>query len=107
LLKITIEKSLGQYGKQGLPFAHQRVILAERMANNKTIAYVERKGSENGASMLRRFSRRIRDMGIVRKTKDSRFHERALSPLKMKEKALRRIEKTQEIERMRKLGKIK
>lgn len=77
------------------------------MANNKTITLITRKGTENSASMLRRFSRRMRDMGIVRKIKDQRYHERVLSPLKQKEQALRRIEKTKEIEQMRKLGKVK
>ncbi len=77
------------------------------MSNNKVITNITRKGSENSASMLRRFSRRMRDMGIVRKIKAQRFHERSLSPLKQKEQALRRIEKSKEIERMKKLGKIK
>jgi ribosomal protein S21 len=77
------------------------------MVNNKTIAYVERKGSENGANVLRRFSRKIRDMGIVRKVKGQRFHERSLSPLKTKEQALRRIEKQKEIEYLRKMGKMR
>jgi ribosomal protein S21 len=76
-------------------------------SNNKTIAFVQKKGSENGASLLRRFSRKMRDMGIVRKIKDGRFYERSLSPLKTKEQALRRIEKIQEIEHLRKLGKLK
>jgi hypothetical protein len=77
------------------------------MSNNKTITHIKRKGTENSASLLRRFSRRMRDMGIVRKIKAQRFHERELSPLKMKEQALRRMEKSKEIERLKKLGKIK
>ncbi|MFT5360024.1 MAG: ribosomal protein S21 [Candidatus Paceibacteria bacterium] len=82
-------------------------ILAKLMSNNKIITNIQRKGTENSASLLRRFSRRMRDMGIVRKIKDQRFHERGLSPLKMKEQALRRMEKSKEIERLKKLGKIK
>jgi len=77
------------------------------MAKNKTIAAFIRKGTENSASVLRRFSRRMRDMGLVRQIKGDRFHERELSPLKMKEQALRRIELTKETERLKKLGKIK
>jgi ribosomal protein S21 len=82
-------------------------ILAKLMSNKKIITNIQRKGTENGASLLRRFSRRMRDMGIVRKIKAQRFHERELSPLKMKEQALRRMEKSKEIERLKKLGKIK
>ncbi|NCS99976.1 30S ribosomal protein S21 [Candidatus Parcubacteria bacterium] len=77
------------------------------MSNNKTITLIERKGSENGAGMLRRFSRRLRDMGVVREIKDRRYHSRALSPLKMKEQALRRIEKIKEIDHLKKMGKMK
>ena len=77
------------------------------MSNNKTITHIKRKGTENSASLLRRFSRRMRDMGIVRKIKAQRFHERELSPLKMEEQALRRMEKSKEIERLKKLGKMK
>jgi len=88
-----------------LPRLKRYDTLARLMSNNKTITNITRKGSENSASMLRRFSRRMRDMGIVRKIKDQRFHERAMSPLKQKEQALRRIEKSKEIERLKKLGK--
>ncbi len=77
------------------------------MSKNKTITNIVRKGTENGASVLRRFSKRMRDMGIVREIKDQRYHSRLLSPLKMKEQALRRIEKIKEVELLKKLGKMK
>ena len=56
--------------------------------------------------MLRRFSRRVNDTGMVRKLKSERFFERPASALAKKQKALRRLKRREEFTRLYKLGKI-
>ena len=73
----------------------------------KTIIEVRKNPNENNASVLRRFSRRIQESSIIQKVKSSRYNERKKSKLKVKKSALRRMVRRKEIEKFRKLGKIK
>lgn len=73
----------------------------------KTIVEVRKNTNENSASVLRRFSRRIQESGVIQKVKGSRYSERKESKFKIKRNALRRIERRAAIERLRKLGKIR
>jgi ribosomal protein S21 len=73
----------------------------------KTVIVVNKNPNENNNSVLRRFSRRIQESGIVRKVKGARYNLRAESKLKAKKSALKRLEKRKEIEKLRKLGKMK
>jgi len=68
---------------------------------------VKKNPNENNASVLRRFSRRIQESNIIQKVKGSRYNERKESKLKIKKSALKRIGKRKDIEKLRKLGKIK
>ena len=72
----------------------------------KTVIEIRRSGTENNASVLRRFSRRVQESGIIHKVKNSRYNERKESKLKIKKSALKRIEKRLEIERLRKMGRL-
>ncbi len=72
----------------------------------KTVIEVRKNPNENNASVLRRFSRRIQESGIIRKVKGSRYNERKESKLKIKKSALKRMARRQEIERLKKLGKM-
>ena len=74
------------------------------MAN--TVIEVKKNPNENNSSVLRRFSRRIQESGIIRRVKSSRYNERKESKLKVKKSALKRIERRKEIEKLKKLGKI-
>jgi len=74
------------------------------MAN--TVIEVKKNPNENNASILRRFSRRIQESGIIHKMKSSRYNERKESKLKIKKSALKRMSRRREIEVLRKLGKI-
>jgi len=74
------------------------------MAN--TVIEVRKNPNENNSSVLRRFSRRIQESGIIRKVKGSRFSVRKESKLKMKKSALKRMSRRLEIEKLRKLGKM-
>ena len=73
----------------------------------KTIIEVRKNPNENNASVLRRFSRRIQESSIIQKVKGNRYNERKESKLKVKKSALKRIVRRREIEKLRKLGKIK
>lgn len=73
----------------------------------KTVIEVKKNSNENNASVLRRFSRRIQESGIIHKVKSSRYNERKESKLKVKKSALKRMGRRKEIEKLRKLGKIK
>jgi ribosomal protein S21 len=73
----------------------------------RTVVEVKRNQNENNASVLRRFSRRVQESSIIPKVKNSRYSERKESKLKIKKSALRNLARRKEIERLRKLGKIK
>lgn len=75
------------------------------MAKNTNIQ-VTKNQNENGLSLLRRFSRRMQESGIIQKVKGKRYSERAESKLSVKNRALKRIAKRKEMERLRKLGKL-
>lgn len=72
----------------------------------KTVIEVRKNPNENNASVLRRFSRRVQESGIIRRVKGSRYNERKESRIKVKKSALRRIGRRLEIEKLKKLGKI-
>ena len=68
---------------------------------------LKKNSNENNASVLRRFSRRIQESGIIQKVKKGRYNERKESKLKVKKSTLNRLGRRKEIEKLRKLGKIK
>jgi ribosomal protein S21 len=72
----------------------------------KTVIEVKKNSNENNSSILRRFSRRIQESGIIRKVKGARYNLRKESKLKVKKSALKRIDRRKEIEKLRKLGKM-
>jgi len=67
---------------------------------------VKSKGNEPSTSLLRRFSRRVQNSGIIHKVKKVRYQNRKISDFKKKTKALHKIKKRKEIDRAVKLGKI-
>jgi ribosomal protein S21 len=75
------------------------------MAN--TVIEVKKNPNESNTSVLRRFSRRIQESNIIQKVKGGRYNVRKESKLKVKKSALKRMEKRKEIEKLRKLGKIR
>ncbi|MBI2627431.1 30S ribosomal protein S21 [Candidatus Nomurabacteria bacterium] len=74
------------------------------MAN--TVIEVRKNPNENNSSVLRRFSRKIQESGIIRKVKGTRYNIRKESKLKVKNSALKRMARRQEIEQLKKLGKM-
>ena len=72
----------------------------------KTVIAVRKNPNENNSSVLRRFSRRIQESGIIRKVKSARYNIRKESKLKVKKSALKRMARRKEIEKLKKLGKM-
>jgi len=73
----------------------------------KTVIEIKKNPKESNPSVLRRFSRKIQESGIIQKVKSGRYNERAESKLKVKKGTLKRLERRKEIEKLRKLGKIR
>lgn len=67
---------------------------------------VEANNSENGISLIRRFSRRVIESGILPKAKSNKARKRPLSKFLKKQKALKSLSKKAEYEKLEKLGKI-
>jgi len=67
---------------------------------------VSKTASESNASLLRKFSKRLQSSGVLKHARKRRFANRAESKFKRKARALKRIQKTKEVERLKKLGKI-
>jgi ribosomal protein S21 len=73
----------------------------------KVVIEVKKNPNENNAGVLRRFSRKVQESNIIQKVKKNRYNERKESKLKTKKATLKRIIRRSEIEKLRKLGKIK
>ena len=73
----------------------------------KAVIEVKKNPNENNASVLRRFSRRIQESGIIRNVKGNRYNLRKESKLKAKKGALKKMQRRKEIEKLKKLGKMK
>jgi len=73
----------------------------------KALIQVEKKSGENSVSLMRRFSRKAKDSGLIRKVRSLRYAERQLSDFVLKKNALKRIKNREEREHLQKMGKIK
>ncbi len=73
----------------------------------KIVIAVKKNPNENNSSILRRFTRKMQESGIVRKVKKDRYNVREESKLKKKRSAIKRMGRRKEIEKLKKLGKMK
>lgn len=73
----------------------------------KIVLEVKKNLNENNPSVLRRFSRKVQEFGFIPKVKKNRYNEREESKLKKKKNTLRKIIRRTEIEKLKRLGKIK
>ena len=62
---------------------------------------------ETSQGLIRRFSRRMKQSGILLQARKNRFRKRAKSHQMKKKAALRKEELKKEYERLEKLGKVK
>ena len=67
---------------------------------------VTRKDNEGTDNLLRRFSRRVRESGVLLQAQKVRFYQRKKNRRKMREEAQRKSEITAERDRLIKLGEI-
>ncbi len=67
---------------------------------------IKRKTKESSQNLIRRFSKRMRQSGILLRVRKARFHKRLLSPQAKKRAALRREQLKKEYERLSKLGEL-
>ena len=72
----------------------------------KTLIEIHKNPNENNASILRRFSRKVLESGIIRKVKADRYNVRKESKVKVKKSTLKKMGRRKEVERLRKLGKM-
>lgn len=72
-----------------------------------TVIEVKKNANESNMNLVRRFSRKVQDSGIIQKVKSKRYNDRAESKVKIKQGALKKINKKKEYERLFKLGKAK
>lgn len=66
---------------------------------------IKKQERETNLSLVRRFTKRVKESGILRSAKKSMFMARKQSPAKQKSSALRRIVKQKEYEKLFKLGR--
>ena len=67
---------------------------------------VKKTKNDNNLSLLRKFSRKVKVSGVLRRKRSLRYFERKLSDYRKKMNALMRIQKRKEYERLEKLGLI-
>ncbi len=67
---------------------------------------VRRRDGETTGAMLRRFTRRVQQSGILIRARKERFYQSKLTKRAVRERALRRIKATKERSRLEKLGKL-
>lgn len=67
---------------------------------------VEKNQGESSMAVLRRFSKKVQEARLLKKIKAERYYSRKQSKLNTKLSALKRQSKREEIERLKKLGKM-
>jgi ribosomal protein S21 len=70
-----------------------------------TVIEVKKNTNESNMNLVRRFSRKVQETGIIQKVKSKRYNERALSKLKTKQATLKRLARRKNHEKLLKLGK--
>jgi hypothetical protein len=68
---------------------------------------IKKEGRETSQNLIRRFSRRMKQSGILLRARKARFKEREKSKQMKKRSALRREELKKEYEKLEKLGEKK
>jgi hypothetical protein len=76
------------------------------MAINKTNVNITKNGSENSMMMLKRFSGKMKEFGIIPRVKSTKYFNRKDSPLRMKKAKLIKLEGEKIYNFKKKMGKI-
>ena len=67
---------------------------------------VTKKNNENDMSIIRRFTKRVRNAGVLPRVRSIRYNNRVVSKDIRKKETLKKISKREEIKRLIKLGKL-
>ena len=67
---------------------------------------VKKKEKETAESLIRRFSRRVQQSGVLKQVRKQRFHQEEKSRDKRRSEALYKVKIRKEISRLKKLGKF-
>lgn len=67
---------------------------------------LKKNAHENGTSLIRRFSRKMQEAGIIPKVKNNRYATRPMSKLGQKNMRIKSLIRRKEVERLKKLGKM-
>ncbi len=67
---------------------------------------VTRTENESSGSLIKRFTKKVKESSVLRRAKDLRFQSRPKSKLKTKKEALKKIKTQKRLEYLRKMGKI-
>lgn len=78
------------------------VFLRPHMAIN---VQVSKNNNESSANVIRRFTKRMQNSGVVRRVRDNRYYSRLKSENVRKAGRLKKLAKKETYERMYKLGK--
>ena len=70
-----------------------------------TVIEVKKNNNENNMNLVRRFTRKVQESGIIQKVKSKRYNERPLSKLKTKTGKLKRLTRKKVQEKLVKMGK--
>lgn len=70
-----------------------------------TVIEVKKNANESNMNLVRRFSRKVSESGIIQKVKGKRYSERAESKVKIKAATLKRIARHKAQQKLFKLGK--
>ncbi len=77
------------------------------MANKNPQIEVTRRESESPASLMRRFSRKVQQSGLLKRVRAHQFRGRSKSKRKVRENAIRKKKYSEHMSLMKKLGKVK
>lgn len=67
---------------------------------------VSKTGNENNGTLLKRFTKKVQEAGVLPRVRSIRYNERVLSHFKVKKARLKSLKRKGEIETLLKLGKV-
>jgi ribosomal protein S21 len=70
-----------------------------------TVIEVKKNANESNMNLIRRFSRKVQESGIIQKVKSKRYNQRTESKVKIKAATLKRLANRKKQEKLFKLGK--
>lgn len=71
-----------------------------------TVIEVKKNANESNMNLIRRFTRKVQESGIIQKVKSKRYNERVESKIKTKAATLKRLTRKKVQEKLFKLGKV-